>query len=151
MEEKFLHSVLDPVRLLAMPGIESAPEQLNAQRSATGVLTVSDRLLLSDGQHWLQNFFQKLPSFCQPIPIHNTMQEAGSSFSIILVHAGSCSSIQGPLRFMQVHLGSTQGGPQFRAFNYTVEGEGGGLKEGGRGGQGGGGPTPPMVYRRSNR
>ena len=50
--------------------------------------------------------------------------------SIILVHAGSCSSIQGSVRFMQVHLGSTQvhtgpikGGRQFHAFNYTLEGE----------------------------
>ena len=34
------------------------------------------------------------------------MQDAGSSFSILQVHAGSCSSIQGTLRFMQVHLGS---------------------------------------------
>ena len=52
---------------------------------------------------------------------------------------------------MQVHLGSTQGGPEFRAFNNPLEGEeGGGSKGRGVGGVRGGTPPPPTVYGRSN-
>ena len=50
---------------------------------------------------WSEIFVLKSPLFL-PINTHSyTMQEAGSSCSIILVHAGPCSSNQGPLRFMQ--------------------------------------------------
>ena len=59
----------------------------------------------SDG---LSSLSCKVPSFCQTIALHNAMQDSGSSFSILQVHADLCSSIQGALRFIQVDLGSTE-------------------------------------------